>query len=67
MKRKIVLFLCCLLVTVVGAKNINELYRQYMASQGVDRLEIGNMLLIEAVQHHLIDSIEAYKNHSEEM
>lgn len=67
MKRKIVLFLCCLLVTVVGAKNINELYRQYMASQGVARLETGNMLLSAAVQHHLIDSIEAYRNHSEEM
>ena len=38
-----------------------------MASQGVARLETGNMLLSAAVQHHLIDSIEAYRNHSEEM
>ena len=67
MKRNIVLFLCCLLTTLVGANNINELYRQYLSSQGVNRLETGNMILCEAVQYNLIDSIESYKNHTEEM
>lgn len=67
MKRNLVLILCSLLTSIVGANNINELYRQYLSSQGVNRLETGNMILCEAVQSNLIDSIESYKNHSEEM
>ena len=53
--------LCC------QAEGISLLYRQYLTQQGKAQVETGNMLLADAYQQGLIDSIGPFLSLTDEM
>lgn len=68
MKRLVVFYFCTLLTTgMAQANNLGERYRQYLSLQKGERLEMGNLIVKEAVDLNLMDSIGPFEDDSEVM